>query len=166
MAKSLSAMDLQRIRGTANYQFKGDIGMALFPDGVKLTHSKKTGRIRHIYLDGRLLATLRPTDGIFSLTIHGARRLASLLEVPRLRVVIQEDVREFIMEGRNVFSRHVVMADQEIRVGEEVIVTGKDDSILAVGKALLTGREMLAFKRGIAVKVRRGIGEEEKRCEG
>jgi predicted RNA-binding protein (TIGR00451 family) len=58
------------------------------------------------------------------------------------------------------------MADQEIRVGEEVIVTGEDDSILAVGKALLTGREMLAFKRGIAVKVRRGIGEEEKRCEG
>ena len=160
LAKSLSTMDLNRIRGTANYQFKGDIGAALFPDGVRLTHSRKTGRIRHIYLDGQMLSTLRPVDGMFSLTIAGARRLASLLKAPKLRVVVQEDVRGFIAEGRNAFSRHVVMADQNIKVGEEVIVTGEDDSILAVGKALLTGREMLAFKRGIAVKVRKGIGED------
>ncbi|MDQ1279994.1 MAG: hypothetical protein QG670_1256 [Thermoproteota archaeon] len=160
LVKSLSIMDLNRIRGIANYQFKRDVGVALFPDGVRLTHSRKTGRIRHIYLNEQMLSTLRPMDGLFSLTIAGGRRLAPLLEPPKFRVVVQEDVRDFIVEGRNVFSRHVVTVDQNIKAGEEVIVTSGYDSILAVGKALLTGREMLAFKRGIAVKVRRGIGED------
>lgn len=157
-------LDLQKIRGVANYQFGEDVGQALFPDEVKIIHSKKTGRIRHIYLEGNLLATLRPTDGMFSLTIFGAKRLMSFLEKPRLRVVVQEDVEKFIIDGRDVFSRHVIAADQEIRVGEEVIVTNKDGDILAVGKALLSGKEMLVFKRGIGVKVRRGVGEEEKGC--
>jgi len=157
-------LDLQKIRAIANYQFGKDVGHALFPDEAKIIHSKKTKRVRHIYLEGKLLATLRPTDGMFSLTISGAKRLTSILEKPRLRVVVQEDVEKFIVEGRNVFSRHVVVADQEIRAGEEVIITNKNDDVLAVGKALLTGKEMLVFKRGIAVKVRRGVGEEERRC--
>jgi uncharacterized protein with predicted RNA binding PUA domain len=42
-----------------------------------------------------------------------------------------------------------------------VVVTNEDDDLLAVGKALLSGMEMLAFKRGIAVKVRRGAEEVE-----
>jgi archaeosine-15-forming tRNA-guanine transglycosylase len=33
--------------------------------------------------------------------------------------------------------------------------------VLAVGKAVLTSREMMTFKRGIAVRVRRGTGEEK-----
>jgi len=33
---------------------------------------------------------------------------------------------------------------------------------LAVGKAVLTGKEMKAFKHGVAVKVRRGVSEEVK----
>jgi len=150
---------LNRIQGIANYQFEEDIGRELFPDGVKITLSKKTGRARHVYLDGKLMATLRPTNGFFSLTINGAQRLSSLIKPPRFRVVVQKDVEEFIREGRNVFARHVVASDQEIRPGEEVIITNEEDEVLAVGRALLTGREMLSFKRGVAVKVRRGSSE-------
>jgi predicted RNA-binding protein (TIGR00451 family) len=112
-----------------------------------------------VHLDKELLATLRPTNGFFSLSVAGARRLASILKPPRLRVVVQEDVEEFIAKGRNVFARHVVAADPEIRPREEVIVTSRGDEVLAVGRALLTGEEMLAFKRGVAVKIRRGIDE-------
>ena len=157
-------LDLYKVRGVVNYQFGEDVGSLLFPDDVKITHSKKTGKIRYVHSNGRLLATLRPTDGMFSLTLLGAEKLVSILEKPRARVVVMDDVREFVTDGRDVFSRHVITADEEIRVGEEVIVTDKDDCVLAVGKALLTGKEMLAFKRGIAVKVRRGLME-EKGCE-
>lgn len=131
----------------------------MFPDDVEMTHSKRTGRIRLVYLNGELLATLRPMNGFFSLSVAGARRLASILKRPRLRVVVQEDVEGLIAKGRNVFARHVVAADPEIRPREEVIVTSQGDKVLAVGRALLTGEEMLAFKRGVAVKIRRGIEE-------
>lgn len=150
---------LRKIRSIANYQFESDVGHILFPEEVKLTHSRRTGKIRHISLEGRLLATLRPRDSLFSLTIHGAKRLKTALKPLQRRVVARKDIEEFIKNGRNLFARHVVRVDKEIRPGSEVVVTNEDDDLLAVGKALLSGMEMLAFKRGIAVKVRRGAEE-------
>jgi len=153
-------LDLQKIRAIANYQFEHDVGGILFPDSVEVTYSKRTGRIRHIYYEGKLLATLRPRDGLFSLTVYGAKRLRTRLKPLRYRVVVEQGVEDFIRRGRSVFARHVVGVDVEIRPGNEVLVTSGEDALLAVGKAVLSGREMLAFKRGVAVKVRRGIGGE------
>lgn len=151
--------DIQKVRAIANYQFESDAGYILFPDEVELIYSRRTGRIRHIYLEGQLLATLRPRDGLFSITIYGAERLKAVLKPLQSRVVAWEEVEEVIRSGRNLFARHVVAADEEVRPGSEVMVTTRDDDLLAVGKAVLSGREMLAFKRGVAVKVRRGIEE-------
>jgi len=61
-----------------------------------------------------------------------------------------------VAEGRNVFAKHVVEADPEIRSGDEVIVVDERDILVAVGKAVLSGEEMVAFSRGIAVKTRIG----------
>lgn len=151
---------LLRIRKTADYQFGKGIGEVLFPDSVTIGFSKKTGRIRHVFLDGKLLATLRPTDGMFSLTINGAKRLVANLKPLRHWVKVEEDVVSFIAEGKSVFAKHVTDADVEIRPMEEVIVLDTKDNVLAVGRAVLTGREMTAFKRGVAVKVRKGVKEE------
>lgn len=150
---------MQKIRGVANYQFEASVGSVLFPDGVELVYSRKTGRIRRVYFEGRLLATLRPRDGLFSLTIFGVERLKPVLELLKRRVVVRKDMEEFVRRGQNVFARHVVEADEEIRPGSEAIVVGENGEVLAVGRAVLSGAEMLAFKRGIAVKVRKGTRE-------
>jgi predicted RNA-binding protein len=39
-------------------------------------------------------------------------------------------------------------------------VLDEGSKVLAVGRAVLSGEEMKAFKRGVAVKVRRGCLEE------
>ena len=150
---------MERARAIANYQFECDVGSVLFPEDVKITYSKKTGRLRHFYLDGTVIATLRPTDGFLSLTLAGARRLVEALPPLRFRVVVRDDVVKFIAEGKDVFAKHVVDADPMLRAGEEALVTSPSGEVVAVGKALLTGREMLGFKRGVAVKVRKGRGE-------
>jgi predicted RNA-binding protein (TIGR00451 family) len=152
---------LQKIRSVADYQLGKGAGKALFPDKVNIVLSRNTGRIRHIYLDNDLLATLRPTDGMFSLTLAGAKRLMRGV-IPRLWVKVQKDVEPFIAQGKSVFAKHVVNADDEIRPQEEVIIIGEDKRVVAVGKAVLTGKEMKAFKHGVAVKVRRGASEEVK----
>lgn len=150
---------LNRIHGIANYQFDCDIGQKLFPKNVKISLSKKTGRVRHIHYNHILIATLRPTDSLFSLTIEGAKRLHALINPPRFRVVIPPDIEEYVRTNRDVFARHVLSADEKIIPGEEILVTNEKDELLAVGKAVLPGKEMLSFKRGVAVKVRRGIGD-------
>ena len=149
---------LLRIRKTADYQFGKNIGEVLFPDSVSISFSKRTGRIRHIFLNKELLATLRPTDGMFSLTIHGAKRLV-IVKPLRCYVKVSDDVSSFIARGKSAFAKHIVDADDEIRPREEVVVLDEKNEILAVGRAVLSGKEMKVFKRGVAVQVRSGISE-------
>jgi predicted RNA-binding protein (TIGR00451 family) len=127
---------------------------------VKIVFSKKTGRIRYIYLEGKRLATMRPTDGLFSLSISGAKSIVEKTRSAKCLVVVRNDVSKYIAEGGDVFAAHVVKADDEIRSKDEVIVVDEDGDVLAVGRATLSGEEMKAFKRGVAVKVRRGRTEE------
>jgi len=152
--------DLWKIRCIADYQFGKDVGSILFPDNVDIIYSKRTGRVRHVYLDGKRLVTLRPRDGFFSLTVSGAKRIVEGVKPLHYWVKVQDDVSAFIAEGRSVFAKHIVDADEEIRPMEEVIVVNEEGEVLAVGKAILTGKEMKAFKKGVAVKVRRGVAEE------
>ena len=154
---------LLKIRKVADYQFGKRVGESLFPDGVSITISKRTKKIRHVYLDDKLLATLRPTIGLFSLTIEGARRLADGMKPLRLWVQVQDDVASFIEEGGDVFAKHITDNDDEIRPMEEVIVLDGKRRVIAVGRAVLSGDEMKAFKRGVAVKVRRGNLEKVKK---
>jgi 7-cyano-7-deazaguanine tRNA-ribosyltransferase len=53
-------------------------------------------------------------------------------------------------------AKHVVDAGDDIRPGDEVIVLDSKNGVVAVGRALLTGEEMLAYGTGVAVKTRRG----------
>jgi len=150
---------LKRIRAIADYQFGKDVGAKLFPESARILFSKRTGRIRYVYLDDKHLATLRPTDGFFSLGIKGAKRLAERAPKAVCFVTVQKEVTQFIVGGGDVFAVHVLKADTEIRAKDEVIILDNDGHVLAVGRATLCGEEMMAFKRGVAVKVRRGASE-------
>ena len=151
---------LSRIRSTADYQFGKGVGVKLFPENVDITYSKATGRIRYLHLDGERLATLRPTDGLLSLSITAAQLVAENRGFAKCFVTVQSDVSDFIADGRDVFAVHVVKVDEEVRAKDEVIVLDEDHRVLAVGRALLSASEMKAFKTGVAVKVRRGCKKE------
>lgn len=154
---------LRKIRSIANYQFGKGVGEKLFPDEVEIVHSRRTGKIRHVYLGKKILATLRPTNGLFSLTIAGAKRMVQDVKARRLWVKVGAEAEPFVVRGKSVFAKHVINNDEEIRPQEEVIVINEHNDVLAVGRALLTGKEMKAFERGVAVRVRRGAAEEVKK---
>jgi uncharacterized protein with predicted RNA binding PUA domain len=71
-------------------------------------------------------------------------------------VVVVDEVVEFIEKGKNLFAKHVLEAGPGIKPGDEVIVRDIRGKVVAVGKAVLTSEEMKRFKKGQAVKVRRG----------
>ncbi len=148
--------DLRRIRAVAEYQFGPGAGVALFPEDVRIVNSRNTGRIRHIHLGDSLIATFRPNDGFFTLTIAAAKRL--LAKVPDLAytVTVTDEAVEFVSHGKNVFAKHVLNAGERIHPGDEVIIVGEKSGVIGVGKALLVSDEMKAFKIGVAVKTRRG----------
>jgi len=145
---------LIRVRGIANYQFEEDVGEALFPDECEFEISKRSCRIRRIYLQGIILATIRANDGRIVLTMEGGKRLHKAIPSPRLRVVIPKEVAQFVTEGRSVFAKHVLQVDPKLRARDEVLVVDETDKLLAVGNAHLCPREMLDLSRGVAVRTR------------
>jgi uncharacterized protein with predicted RNA binding PUA domain len=147
---------LRRVRSTADYQFGIGVGFRLFPENVEIIYSKRTGRIRYVNLNGERLATLRPTDGLLSLSIVAADFIVRNAESARCFVTVREDVAKFIAEGGDVFAAHVLAVDDEIRSKDEVVIIDGRREVLAVGRALLSSSEMKAFKTGVAVKVRHG----------
>jgi len=158
ICSTITQEELIRIRAVADFQFGNGCGYALFPDEVAVIRSKKTGKVKNIYYQKKLLATLRPKDGYLALSIEGGKRLAMIIPPPRYRVVPREDVTEFLKKGRNLFAKHVIECDPEIRPGEEVLISDSKGNVIAVGKAVLAGYEMKRFKNGVAVKIREGEG--------
>ncbi len=148
---------LEKLRAIADYQFGKGVGEKLFPENIEVQYSPRTGRIRFINLNGERLATLRPTDGLLSLSIKAANIMTENTPFAKCFVTIQNDVSKFIAEGGDVFAVHVVKVDAEICAKDEVIVKDEAGNVLAVGRAQLSSAEITAFKTGVAIKVRHGI---------
>ncbi len=146
---------LRRVQTIADFQFGRGVGIWLFPEDCTYIFST-TGRIRQILFGGVRLATVRASDGRLTLGIEGAKRLRTILPAPGYRVVIRDDVAEFVAQGKNAFAKHVVAADPAIRAGDDVLVVAGNDRLIACGSAVVSGTEMLAFNYGVAVRVRQG----------
>ena len=151
---------LKRARVLADFQFGKDIGVPLFPDGCTFIKSRRK-ELRQVLFEGKRLATLRAHDGRLTLGLAGARRLHAVLKQPFYRIVISDDVTEFIAAGKNVFAKHVLSADPGIMAGDEVLVVNTENQLLASGEALLGGSEIRSFSYGQAVAVRHGIKTKE-----
>ncbi len=148
--------DITRLRAVADYQFGRGAGAALFPDDTRIEYSKNTGKPRHIWAGEELVANYRPNDALFTVTIAGAGRLVAALEDFKYSVRVLDDVVEFVEQGKNVFAKHVRDAGESIRPGDEVVVVDGGGEVVAVGKSKMNRDDMLSFKTGTAVRVRRG----------
>ncbi len=149
--------DLKKVKAIADYQFGNGAGKALFTGNINIEKSKKTGKIRHIY-DGKvIIANMRASDSYLVLSKEGAKRLHSKMPYPQNRVVVNEDSVPFALEGKSVFSKFIVSADENIRANDEVLIVSEEDELLAYGKALLSAHEMNDFNTGQAIKTRKGM---------
>ena len=125
---------------------------------ITFRKSRKTRRIRNVYDSGEHVLSFNAETGRAILTITGARLLHGIIPLPDYRVIVSREAEPFIREGKSAFSRFVIDCCPHIRPGDEVLVVGEEDDLLAWGTALLNRKEMLDFQRGIAVKVKKGFG--------
>jgi len=150
---------LRKIKAICDYQFGPLITDVLFDNNnnIHIEFSKNTGRMRHIYYQENLLLNFRPTNGFFTLSLFSAKKIIKSVPKPILRVIVQNEISEFIKKGRNVFCKHIIDIDDNLRALDEVIVVNQKDELLAIGKLMFPVPYLRSFKRGIAVNVRRGI---------
>lgn len=151
--------DVAMCRAVLDMQFGRGAGDILAGRKVEFVKSRKTGRIRNVFLDGVHALSLRAYDGMFTLKLEGARLLMGVLSHPTMRVVVEDEPADFAAKGANVFAKFVVECDDDIRPGDHVIVVNTKGDLVAVGRATMNREEMLAFSRGIAVRVKDTLGD-------
>ena len=120
----------------ASWQFGCDLdikGTTLRGHFPEVFYSKNNVQIFSI---DTVTGLLRPTIDGWNLIPEGYRVL----------------IDDFIPEG-DVLAPGVVEADPQIREGDEVLVVGA--RARAVGRAAVSGEEMLRLRRGVAVRVRK-----------
>jgi len=130
------------------------------PKNIEISFSKKTGRIREVYHNQKLLCTLR-IDGGLAITPFFAQTLMKSKKFKENCLEIDQDSKPFVEDGRSVFCGHIVWCGKSIRIQSEVPILYKN-KVIAVGKAILSSKMMKTQTRGVAVKVRDSLKSQPK----
>lgn len=131
---------LHELKSIAKYQF-GEGGEDFIPDNVKT----KGMYHKRILSDGVQLALLNKDYGMYRLNLAGGEILKNMgINIVKI---------DFNLETNTVFAPGIVEADHKIIPNDEVVVVN-DDTVVGVGKAIMTGREMEECDNGIGVKIK------------
>ena len=134
---------LHELRSIAKYQF-GEDGDKFIPDNVKT----KGMYHKRILSDGKQLALLNKDYGLYRLNLPGGEILKDLaINIVNI---------DFDLTTNTVFAPGIDEADHKIIPGDEVVVIRKD-TVVGVGKAIMTGREMEECDNGIGVKLKHRV---------
>lgn len=136
-ARPVGNFRLQEFRAKADFHFGSGAGDIL-------TQGARVKGNRLFDSAGRALASIN--SGRIALTLEGARRMLPL-------GVYIVRIGDFVPRG-TVLAPGVVDADEQIRPGDEVIVLR--DGFIGTGRARMSGWEMVASRRGVAVELREG----------
>jgi uncharacterized protein with predicted RNA binding PUA domain len=122
------------------------------PKNIEITFSRKTGRIKTVTQEEKLLCTLR-IDGGLAISPYFAQILLKSKKFKENCLEINQDAAPFVEEGKSVFCKHVVWCGKNVRIASDTPVLYKD-KVIAVGKAVLSSEMISDFNRGMAIRVR------------
>lgn len=142
---------VQKLQSSIDSLFGNGVSKYL-PKDIEMTFSRKTGRIRTVIHNGKLLCTLR-IDGGLAISPYFAQMLMKSKTFRENCVEINKDAAPFVQEGRSVFCKHVVKCGKNVRISADTPILFKN-KVIAVGRAVLSYEMISDFDRGVAIKVR------------
>ncbi len=131
---------LHELRSIARYQF-GINGDDFIPDNVKT----KGMYHKRILSNGTQLALLNKDYGLYRLNLEGGEILKELgINIVNI---------DFDLQTNTVFAPGIEKASHNILPNDEVVVV-RNDTVVGVGRAVMTGHEMEECGNGIGVKLK------------
>ena len=141
-----------------DYLFGKGVCGVLPKKGFLVQYSRRSGRVKLVFHDGELFATVKP-NGAMALSVLGATILSRSPKFKQNCVQVSDDAASFVKGGKSVFCKFVSWAGKNVFPRSEVAVIDRKGVVLWVGMAVLNGEHMGQFKTGVAVKVRTGLGK-------
>ncbi len=132
---------LNGYRSIARYQFRSKEADQLLPD-----NTKAVGRFtKRMLVENEQIATLSFDTGLYSLNLKGGEKLQDIgtnwVEI------------DFDMTTNTLFAPGILNADPSIVPKDEVVIL-RNDEVVGVGKAVLSGDEMKTATKGVGVRIR------------
>ncbi len=126
---------------------------------IELCYSPTTGRLRRVYADGTIIASIRASDG--HIIPHGklVELLHKAIPYPYARVAVVREIVPDILRAHTIFCRHVIDVGPDVRAYDEVLVVDEDDNLIGVGRALLSAEQIITSTYGPAVALREKVGK-------
>ncbi|MGQ9781700.1 MAG: PUA domain-containing protein [Nitrososphaeria archaeon] len=120
---------------------------------VRLLVSKRTGKVKQLYYDRRLIGTFR-SNGSFAPT-PSFYYLASKNPIfEQNTVIIREDAVTHIQEGSSVFVQNVKKMGRNVSVGSDVFILSPNRELIGIGRSTISTGQIERFKSGLCVKNR------------
>jgi len=143
--KSLNAEEKKKniMEAIATYQF-GEASRLLFYENAEKLVVKGHFPKYQLFVGKKQFATLVPQYGMLALSLDGGELISK-----NGKYVVNID--DFV-PCNSILAPGILKADPQIRPNDEVIVLG--DRALCVGRALMSGNEMIKSNRGVAVDIR------------
>ncbi|MEM2891656.1 MAG: RNA-binding protein [Thermoplasmata archaeon] len=134
-------------------RISSELGTSVFGDIIDIDLAEGPG-LDAVYVGGKILALV--VDGVPFLTVRGLLAYGA----SKRYVTVDMGAVRFVYNGADVMGPGIVDCDPDIQVGDLVWVRDVNNKRpLAVGKALMSGREMLAKPKGKAVKSIHHVGD-------
>jgi 7-cyano-7-deazaguanine tRNA-ribosyltransferase len=156
-SSAISDWTLRKLKAVLCHQWGSHAGALTEKADLHVLFSRSTGKIRYIKSGDDILFTMVPTTGLLTPTHKGGQELLQAGLDPQYVVTMDNEVAEFVADGKSALAKFVKKSDPNLRAGEEVVVVDQSNNLLATGKALLSGEEMAQFTRGVAVLIRHSL---------
>ena len=146
----------RRLTIMIDYLFGRNVSRSIPKEGMRLEYSRRSGRVKLVYHNEKLFATVRP-NGSMALSVYGATLLSRGAPFLKNCVTVADDAVPFVKGGRSVFCKFVTKAGSRVGPKSDVAVLDSSGRVIGVGMAVMAGPFMAQFKSGAAVKVREGL---------
>jgi archaeosine-15-forming tRNA-guanine transglycosylase len=146
----------RKVEYLLDFMYDPPVGQTITSQPISIEFSKTNKRIKGIYNENKLTAIQRQ-DGYILLEKHGLVLLSRANVKLSKAVVIKDLAKPFVINGKDVFAKHIKNFVGDHYLGEDVIVVSDDGKPIACGQLLLLPTEVKFFKRGVAVKIRVGL---------
>ena len=140
-------IEINKIQNLVDYQFGKDFHSSIITENsfIKEIRNKK-----YLFVNKQRFAGIDSSTGLLQLELLAAEKMLKLN-----KNIIKYAGDSF--QGSSLYCAGITEADEKIIPGDEIILINKDGNLLGVGKAQISGKDMVTYEKGLAAIIRKKL---------
>lgn len=140
-------VEMNKINNLVDYQFGKNFHQEFLTENYFLKEIRKQ---RYLFVNKQKYASIDSSTGLLQLELLAAEKM-----IKKEKNIVK--FADLSFQGSSLYCAGISYADEDILPGDEIILVNKNDELLGVGRANLSGIDMVAYEKGLAVTIRKKV---------